>query len=39
VKSLEEANVNVSFKDNSNVVVVTATKDIKKGDEIKASYA
>lgn len=35
---LENANISVSFKDNSNEIVVTATKDIKKGEEIKTHY-
>lgn len=35
----EDANVNVTFKDGSNVIVVTATKSITKGDKINACYA
>lgn len=35
----EDSNVTATFKDDSNVIVVTATKSIKKGDKINAHYA
>ncbi|GAA5807152.1 hypothetical protein MFLAVUS_000503 [Mucor flavus] len=35
---LESANISVTFKDNTNELIVTATKDIKKGEEIKTHY-
>jgi hypothetical protein len=34
----EDANVSISFEDNTNTVTVTATEVIKKGDEIKTHF-
>ncbi|KAI8643697.1 hypothetical protein BD408DRAFT_341800 [Parasitella parasitica] len=36
---LDDANILLEFKDNSNVLTATVVKDIKKGDEIRAFYA
>lgn len=35
---LEDANISVTFKDNTNELIVTATKDIKNGEVIKTHY-
>jgi len=34
----DDSNISIEFKDSSNVLTATASKDIKKGDEIKAFY-
>lgn len=37
-EALEEPNVLASFKENSNMLVLTAVKAIKKGEQIKMHY-